>query len=245
LLLLAASPALAHEFLVKPDKTAVAPGQPVGVTVASAHVFIVSEELENPANVQLTAMDAKGGRTAVALTPDAKRRVFVGHAAFKAPGWGVLIGHRLPEVWTNTPGGLKKGAKADYPGATMSTAYEKFSKTLILVGKADASWKKPVDQRLEIMPITDPASFHTGQEASFQILLDGKPLSTEVFATYDGCTKTPNSYAWRTETDDKGVAHVKFSHKGLWLVRVQHKEPGSQSGVNEHAMRSALLFNVK
>jgi uncharacterized GH25 family protein len=237
------SPALAHEFLVKPDKTVVAPGEVFGVTVSSAHVFIVSEELENAANVSLEAVDGLGSHT-VALHPDAKHLTYVGRTSFAKQGWGILLGHRLPEVWTHTPGGLKKGTKTDYPGATMSSAYEKFSKTLVLVGKPDAAWKKPVGQRLEIVPLTDPASFRSGQEASFLVLYEGKPLSTEVLASYDGCTKTPNSYAWRTETDDKGVAHVLFSHKGFWLVRVQCKAPGT-NGVNEHVMRSVLLFSVK
>lgn len=235
--------ALAHEFLIKPGKTSAAVGESVRVSVASAHVFIVSEELEDAANVKISAMDASGVRE-VALSPDQKTLTYEGKAAFGQPGWGMVLGHRLPEVWTKTPSGMKKGTKADFPGASISNMYEKFCKTLVLVGKPNDAWKKQVGHKLEIVPISDPAGFKAGREASFQILFEGKPLSTEVLATYDGCTKTPNSYAWYTEADDKGVARVKFSSKGLWLVRVQHKAPG-KNGVTEHVMRSALLFNVK
>jgi len=235
--------ALAHEFLIKPSKTTAAVGESLGVSVASAHVFIVSEELEDAANVKISALDASGVRE-VAVSANQKTLTYEGKAAFGQPGWGMVLGHRLPEVWTKTPSGMKKGTKADFPGASISNMYEKFCKTLVLVGKPNDAWKKPVGHKLEIVPISDPAGFKAGQEASFQILFEGKPLSTEVLATYDGCTKTPNSYAWYTEADDKGVARVKFSSKGLWLVRVQHKAPG-KNGVTEHVMRSALLFNVK
>ena len=235
--------ALAHEFLIKPSKTSAAVGESLRVSVASAHVFIESEELEDAANVKISSMDAAGVRE-VTVSADQKTLTYEGKAAFGQPGWGMLLGHRLPEVWTKTPSGMKKGTKADFPGASISNMYEKFCKTLVLVGKPNDAWKKQVGHKLEIVPISDPAGFKAGQEASFQILFEGKPLSTEVLATFDGCTKTPNSYAWHTEADDKGVARVKFSSKGLWLVRVQHKVPG-KNGVTEHVMRSALLFNVK
>lgn len=235
--------AQAHEFLVKPGKTSAAVGEGLRVSVASAHVFIVSEELEDPASIRLQAVDASGARE-VALSADKKTLTYEGKASFGQPGWGMLLGHRLPETWTKTPGGLKKGTLADFPGATASYVYEKFCKTLVLVGKPNDAWKKPVGHKLEIVPVSDPAGFKAGQEVSFQVLYEGRPLSTEVLATYDGCTKTPNSFAWHTEADDKGLARVKFSSKGLWLVRVQHKVPG-KNGVTEQVMRASLLFGVK
>lgn len=240
---LLASPALAHEFIVKPGKASAKPGETVSVNVLSAHVFMASEELEDQANVKVRAVDASGSRE-VALKANQKTQAYEGQASFAKPGYGMLLGHRLPEVWTRTPGGMQKGPKSAYPGATVSNMYEKFAKTLVLVGAADEAWRKPAGQRLEIMPLESPAGYRAGREASFLVLFDGKPLSTEVFATYDGCTKTPNSYAWFTEGDDKGVARVKFAKSGLWMVRVQHKAPG-KDGVSEHVLRSVLVFEVK
>lgn len=243
LVLLAASSALAHEFIVKPGKGAAKVGESVSVSVLSAHVFMVSEELEDPASVKVRAVDASGSRE-VALKPNQKTLAYVGQASFAKPGYGMLLGHRLPEVWTKTPGGMQKGPKSAFPGATVSNMYEKFSKSLVLVGAADEAWKKPVGQRLEILPLESPAGYRAGKDAPFLVLFDGKPLSTEVFATYDGCTKAPNSYAWYTEGDDKGVARVTFAKPGLWMVRVQHKTPG-KDGISEHVMRSVLVFQVK
>ena len=238
-----ACPALAHEFLVKPAKDAVAVGESLPLQVLSAHVFMVSEELEDPASVKVQVLDASGLRE-VAVTANKKTLAYEGAVTLAKPGWAMLLGHRLPEVWSKTPEGMKKGGKDVHPGAAFSNKYEKFCKTLVLAGAADEAWRKPVGLRLEIVPLDDPASYRAEQEVRFQVLHDGKPLSTEVFATCDGYTATPNSYAWYTETDDKGVAVVKFAKKGLWMVRVQHKAPG-QDGVKEHVMRSVLIVAVR
>lgn len=243
LLTLSTAPASAHEFVVKPAKPVAKAGEKLAVSALSAHVFMVSEELEDPANVKIKAVDAAGAASEVALAANQATLAYDGQTSFAKPGYGMLLGHRLPEVWTKTPGGMKKGTKAEFPGATVSNVYEKFCKTLIVVDKADDGWKKPAGHKLEIMPLASPAGYKAGQEASFQILFDGKPQSAEVFATCDGYTMTPNSYGWYTETDDKGVAQVKFSQKGLWMVRVQHKAPG-KDGINEHIMRSVLVFAV-
>ncbi|WP_027192155.1 DUF4198 domain-containing protein [Fundidesulfovibrio putealis] len=243
LMTVAAVPASAHEFVVKPVKAAVKAGEKLTLSALSAHVFMVSEELEDPANVKIKAVDAAGTSSEVAVTANKATLAYDGQTSFAKPGYGMLLGHRLPEVWTKTPEGMKKGTKADFPGATVSNLYEKFCKTLIVVDKADDGWKKSAGHKLEIMPLADPAGYKAGQEAAFQILVDGKPQSAEVFATCDGYTKTPNSYGWYTETDDKGVAQVKFSQKGLWMVRVQHKAPG-KDGITEHVMRSVLVFAV-
>lgn len=239
---LVASPAFAHEFIVKPAKTMLKAGESVPLSVVSSHVFMTSEELEDAPDVKVTAVDAAGS-AAVALTADPKAFTYDGKAEFKSPGYVMLLGHRMPQVWSKTPEGMEKGGKEKYPNAPFANVYEKFSKTLLVVGKGDEGWKKSAGQKLEIMPMADPAGYKAGQEAAFQIMYDGQPLSTEVFATCDGYTKAANSYGWYTETNDKGVAQVKFSQKGLWMVRVQHKVPG-KDGIKEHVMRSVLVFAV-
>ena len=242
LALLFATPALAHEFIVKPAKTMVKAGEKLPFAVVSSHVFMISEELEDAPDVKVQALDASGAKE-LPLAADQKTFTYDGQATFSKPGYAMLVGHRLPQVWSKTPDGMQKGGKEAYPNAPFANMYEKFCKTLVLVDKADDSWKRPAGHKLEIMPLSDPAGYKAGQEAAFQIVYDGQPLSTEVFATSDGYTKAENSYGWYTETSDKGVAQVKFSQKGLWMVRVQHKVPG-KDGIKEHVMRSVLVFGV-
>ena len=57
--------------------------------------------------------------------------------------------------------------------------YTKHAKTCLSVGdaRADLSWSEPVGQRLEIVPITNPFTARVGQNTSFRLLYQGKPIA--------------------------------------------------------------------
>jgi uncharacterized GH25 family protein len=234
----------AHEIAIKPGAGEVAVGKPLSFGIHSAHVFIESEELETPADVEAFVV-VEGKPAPVALKPDEKAFTFGGEAVFAKPGAGILRVHRLPQVWTLTPEGMKKGTKKDFPGATKSNRYEKFAKAVVAVGGSTAGFDAVLGDRLELVPLTDPAAVKAGQDMDVKVLLDGKPMPSVVLATYDGFTKTPNTYAYYTETDDKGVAKVRITHPGLWMVRTEAKEAVSGSDVEQESLRATLTFFVK
>lgn len=94
--------------------------------------------------------------------------------------------------------------------------YSRFIKSLLQVGnRHDATYKKRVGLKLEIVPLENPYAKRIGDSLKFQILLDGKPLAgRKVFAD--------NRAAETQEltTDKNGEATMKIDRKGLWLVRV-------------------------
>ncbi|EKO37899.1 MAG: ABC-type Co2+ transport system, periplasmic component [Solidesulfovibrio magneticus str. Maddingley MBC34] len=242
--LLAAGPALAHETVVKPGAEAAAPGKGAPFGVHSAHVFIESEELEAAPDVK--AFVFEGGKLAeVALKANEKGLTYDGQAVFAKPGTGIVYVHRLPQVWSLTPEGLKKGTKKELPGATKSNRYEKFAKGLVAVGGATAGFDALVGARLELVPLTDPAKAKVGEDLPVKVLLDGQPMPATVLATYDGFTKNPNTYAYYTETDDSGVAKVRLTHAGLWLVRTEAKAVPADGSADQEVLRSTLTFFVK
>lgn len=236
--------ARAHELVIKPAAPAAEAGKPVPFGVHSAHVFIASEELETPADVKAFAWE-NGKEVAIPLTADAKTATFNGAATFAKPGMGIIRVHRLPQVWTLTPEGMKKGTKKDLPGGTKSNLYEKFAKALVPVGGSTAGFDAVVGDRLELVPLTDPAKVAVGQDMDVKVLFDGKPSPAVVLATYDGFTRTPNSYAYYTETNDAGVAKVRITHPGLWMVRTEAKAVPAVGGVEQEVLRSTLTFFVK
>lgn len=241
--ILAGRVAMAHEFVVKPEKSRVKAGETVKFGVHSAHVFIESEELEDPATVKVFILDGVAPAEVAVKTNEAAK-TFDGQAVFKNPGTKMLDGRRLQQVWSLTPEGMKKGSKKELPGATKSNRYEKFAKTLIVVEAPDEGYKKVLGHKLEIVPVDDPSKAKIGEDLTFQVLYDGKPLSTAVWATYDGFTKNPNSYAYFTEADDKGLAKVKITAPGLWMVRVENKAAAG-GDIDQEVIRSVLVFEVK
>lgn len=71
------------------------------------------------------------------------------------------------------------------------------------------------------------------------------PYATTVYATYDGFSSRPNTWAYMTETDENGVAYVKLHHPGIWMIRAENKIDQATEDYNTQVIRSVLVFNVK
>ena len=233
--------ASAHEYIVKPGVTVVAPGAKLPFSVSSSHVFMASEELEDAEDVSV-ALFADGKRQALPLTKRDATFTYEGEATAPAAGTFMLVGARAPQVWSQTPQGMKRGTPAQLPGATNPTRYEKFAKALINLSPTDTGFSTVVGDRLEIVPVSNPAILRAGQDMTVRILYEGQPLSTRVYATYDGFTDTPNTYAYVTETKDDGTARVRATKPGLWMVRVEQRATG---GAERYVGRAVLVFEVK
>lgn len=232
----------AHEFIVVPqDWHAYSPGQVLPFSIVSSHVFMKSEELENPANVKLEYLGKD-----VPLAADEAFASFTGTVTLGGPGAALLHGHRLGEVWSKTPKGVLKGDRSTLKGVVWARKYEKFCKTLIPVGGKTDGWDKKTGDDLEIVPLSNPLELAPGDELEVQILHKGKPVSPEaVTATYDGFTDAANSYAFFTEPYGEGKALIKITAPGMWMVRVQYVVDEKGGNYEQHAMRSVLAFPVR
>lgn len=241
---LVAIPAMAHEFIVKPSVTEVAAGAPVSVTAVSSHVFMVSEELEAASDVAVWVV-SDGKRVPVTLAPDEASFTYTGIVTAPTANGFLIAGSRLPQIWSLTPDGLKQGTPAQLPGARRPMKIEKFSKTLVNMQAVGETWKQVLGDRLEVVPMVNPATVKPGQDLKVQILFDGKPLSTRVYATYDGFTDTPNSYAYFTETAEDGTAKIRITQPGLWMVRVEQRMDEKAADHEQYMARAVTVFQVK
>ena len=77
-----------------------------------------------------------------------------------------------------------------------------------------------------------------------RVLFKGLPLTTNVYATYDGFSKEENTYAYYTEGHKDGTAKVKITQPGIWMVRVQHTTPEHAEDYDRYVARAVLLFEV-
>lgn len=129
-------PALAHEFILVPQPwKSYSPGQQLSFNLVSSHVFMKSEELEDPANVKVDYMGKD-----IALTANEDFKTYTGTLTISDPGAALLHGHRLGEVWSKTPQGVMKGDRANLKGVVWSRKYEKFCKTFIAVDGKTEGW---------------------------------------------------------------------------------------------------------
>lgn len=248
-LALTAAMAQAHEFIIKPATATPAAGQKTALQAQAAHVFMVSEEAENPADVRLYLLQ-DGKTTDISLAEDKTLAALVGSFTLARSGPAMLVGHRLPQIWCETTQGVLEGTRAalEAKGKKVKSSgkYEKFAKTLLNPAHGDASYAKPLGQELEIVPLTNPADLKPGSPLTVQILLRGKPVAdAQVGLTYDGFSKDQDAYAFKTKTDAQGKAVFTVDKPALWMVRsaVVEKTPGSDA--DEHHLRATCVFPVK
>lgn len=244
-LVMTAGAVQAHEFLIKPVTLHAEKGAVIPLSIVSAHVFMISEEMEPLEQVETNVVLA-GKKTAVSLSPNDALMTLDGQIKPQAEGTAIIAGHRKGMIWTNTTKGWKQQSKKGLKGVIKSGKYEKFCKTLVTVGHADQSYKTSLGQRLEIIPQSDPSLVRPGDELVVQVLFDGKPVSVEsVMATYDGFSDAPNSYAYFTEPYGQGLARVKISTPGVWMIRTQHVLNKQTEDYDSHVIRSVMIFEVR
>ncbi len=233
----------AHEFIVKPVSLSGTHDQIIPVNVLSAHVFMESEEMEPLQQVEAYALSS-AGRQEIPLVDNETEKTLNGNVAIQAEGTHILCGHRNGMIWSKTTKGWKQESKKNLKGVLSSGKYEKFAKAIITNGKSDSTYRQPVGHKLEIVPLDDPQTTLPGEEMKLQVLYDGKPLATEVYATYDGFSTHPNTYAYYSNSSDDGQVAVKLTQPGVWMVRVQHEITEPTQDYDKEVIRAVLLFGI-
>lgn len=234
--------ALAHEFLIKPVKPVAEMGETLPFSVVSAHVFMVSEEMEPLSHVAVSCV-AKGKKKAVKLSENETLMTLDGAVVVDEEGTSIIAGHRQGMVWTQTTKGWKQAPKSECTGVLSSGKYEKFCKTLVAGTGSHAGYDQRVGHDLEIIPVEDPMA-SSGKTLTVKVLYKGKPISTQVFATYDGYSRDANTWDYVTTSDSRGLARIKVSQDGLWVVRVEKKDETATKEYDRHVMRAALVFGA-
>ncbi|MDR2710088.1 MAG: DUF4198 domain-containing protein [Burkholderiales bacterium] len=246
--LFASSSAQAHEFLLKPNKFTIKKGEKVAAHAMASHVFMVSEEMEPLNTVEASVRQGKTV-TPLKFTENAKAAQLETSFSLASDAPALLLGRRHDDVVCLTTRGAQDGTRKELEakGLTVKscTLYEKFVKVWLNAQASDKSFAEPVDQKLEIIPLTPPAQTKVGEEMQFKVLYDGKPLSAAAWATYDGFSKHENTYAYYTEADAQGIVNVKITAPGAWMVRVAHTVKNNGGDIDATETRAVAMFEVR
>jgi uncharacterized GH25 family protein len=151
-------------------------------------------------------------------------------------GTAVLVGHLQEPIET---------VKAEGSNRSLKSKREQFAKGLIGVSGDDDGYKKASGQKLEIVPESNVMKTRVGEEVTLKILLDGKPLKSQVYATYDGFSRRSTTFASATESLDDGIAYVKVTSPGVWMVRVEKRIEANARDFELLSLKATLVFSVQ
>ncbi|MDR0647739.1 MAG: DUF4198 domain-containing protein [Synergistaceae bacterium] len=246
-----AVPAFAHELILKPAKFTAQKGEELPIELQSTHIFIVKEEVEDISRI--TAGIFQGGK----LVPSALKpnepdlRIDFSVKIPDDSSSSIIMANKTGDIWSVTPDGWVAGTRKSLEDkgikVTRASMTDKFVKAIINASASDKNFATVVGQELEIVPVTNPASAKTGQYFKVKVLFNGQPAAMPVFATYDGFVKEyENTYAYYTESDTDGIANIKITSPGLWIIRAsKDNEPGVPGEYDTRSIRSILTIQVK
>jgi uncharacterized GH25 family protein len=225
----------AHEFLIKPAQFYIDSGAKVPFSIMATHYFVVSEEVEPidtvkawvVENEQITPVEVKENHILETLD---------GVARLNRKGTAFLVGHLQEPI---------ESVKSEGSNRSQKIKREKFAKALITVSAETDSYKKALGHKLEIVPVSSLTKARAGDELSFKILLDGKPMKGQVYATYDGFSRRYMTFAQAMETLEDGFAYVKITGPGTWMVRVEKRLESNTAEYDILSLKATLVFSVQ
>jgi uncharacterized GH25 family protein len=223
-----ASPVLAHDTWLAPDKFKAAPGATVTLDMTSGMEFPKLDAGPKPERVE-TAKCRLSGDTFDLEQPAGAANSLQFKANLRQEGLATLwvklkpralelkpdeVQHYLDEV--DASPALRREWH-DMKEKRWRESYTKHTKTFVRVGEApnDRSWAEPVGAGLEIVPEKDPMTIGAGEVLPVRVLKNGAPFSDfSINAVREGETKGETR-----RTDPAGRAAFRISGPGRLMIR--------------------------
>lgn len=150
----------------------------------------------------------------------------------KAAGEYVISLVRKPSIYSfYRDGGVEKKSyepREKIANRTRTVRSQQCATAHFFAGTANQEAPMRVGNALELVPLENPyqaGKNYIGVELPVQLLLDGKPVPyQEVTATYAGFS-SGDSMAQRLLTDKNGIAHLRVTHWGQWLLKAKAERP--------------------
>jgi len=232
---------LGHDFIVKPSRTMAAEGESLTTAVLLTELYIRPDRVLPESSVELHVV-AGGKKTAIPLKASEEAMALLGSVKAPTSRTFILSGHRLASVRS---GANRKGTSQPGGGAAGPVKSENFSKALINVSARDNGYAALSGDRLEIVPVTNPALVKAGGEMAVRILFDGRPVKTNLLATYDGFSAEPHKVAHQLESGADGTAKFSLNSPGLWMVRAAHSLEEPADTHSRYSATAVLIFSVQ
>jgi uncharacterized GH25 family protein len=252
-LLLAAAPALSHDFWIEPSSFHPSVGSRLAVSLRVGEHFRGEPVPRMDPLIARFVLASATGETPIGGFPGTDPAGFVRIAS---PGF-LLIGYRSnrspitlePEKFEKyladegLDGVLKARAERGEHGKPGVEVYSRCAKSLIAAdGAGGSGFDRVLGLTLEVIAEDDPFKLRGGGPMRFRVLYEGKPLATALVKAI-ALDDPDSTLALRSGAD--GRVAFRLPRKGIWLVKVVHMVPApKETGADWESLWASLTFEI-
>ncbi len=143
-----------------------------------------------------------------------------------------------------TPEAFEKEVPKKADKLEISQSSRRFE-TFVTAGKPTTSVFKPTNTGLELVPVTHPNDLFTGEAATFQFLIDGKPAVGARIEVTPGERRYRNSEDSVDYTTDKdGKVSIKWPAAGQYFLEAEYEDAKAPKPATKRVGRYAAVFEV-
>lgn len=219
----------AHDSFVIPDTFQTDAGREVSAVFFSSDEFPKRDAPTLPDRVRAwRTLDVRGGKLLKEIAIEGKD--LTARMKFSRPGTHIIAVELHPKPITMPFAEFEhyltdEGARGHIVDAVRAAGgpqiehYTKFAKTIVTVGPdADPTPPPAVGHVLEIVPLSNPATWRLGEEVVVRIMHNGHP-ETNVRVSSGRADLSPHTYIRSYSTREDGLAYFEFDRYGVWYLR--------------------------
>lgn len=272
ILVSAGNGAMAHDLWLSPDTSQPAVGQTLNVRLGFGHQYPadrIDEKVPAAMVKRVCALGPDGKEITLDKVSDDQYSLPI-----KAQGPYLISALMEPGFFSRGAGGMKRGNKQEVTGVAECMYFRMFANAPVCAGQgAKAEAQLPAGQALQVQALAEVGSLKQGDTLPVKILFNGAPLAgVRVRATYAGYKPpqpakedkpdpnlSPREAARRkamrhgahghpvdVKTDAQGVAQLKLTAAGWWLVLVAHKTPYKDAALcDQNVFKTTYTFQVR
>ena len=268
----AGSGAMAHDLWLAPETGHPAVGDTLQVRLGFGHKFPadrIDEKVRADTIKQVSALGPDGKEIALTRLGEDLYSLPI-----KAQGPYLISALMESGFYSRGAEGMKRGNKKDLAGVTDCRFYRMTASAPVTAGKGGGvPAAAPAGQALQVLPLAAVGSLKNGDTLPVKVLFQGTPLAgVRVRATYAGYQAPqpaqsdkpdPNlspreaaagrakghgahHFPVDVKTDARGVAQLKLTAPGWWLVLTGHKTAYPDSAVcDQNVFKTTYTFQVR
>ena len=250
--------AQAHKPWLAPSKTTLSVGQWVTVDAAASTQPFVKDHVGMPLdNLVITAPD---GSTVPAENPvKGKLRSTFDLQLQQAGTYKIaIVNNNMSASWEEDgkpkrwPARFaqftEEGFAKEVPKKAKNLKVTQMSSTLatyVTAGAPNDGALKPTGKGLELVPVTAFTDLYVGEEATFKLLLDGKPASgIDVEVIADGARYRDSMGEVIVKSDAQGLLKLNFTQPGLHFLSAVVEDKKADKPATERRTSYAGIFEV-